>query len=76
MKDEMVETFEREYLISLLVDNQFNISRAANAAGCHRRTLYRMIHRHNIDLEAIQQQRQASRPVGDRRTPATNGSEP
>jgi len=61
IKDRMVGDFEREYLISLLVDNHFNISRAAEAAGCHRRTLYRMIHRHNIDLAAIQEQRRDSR---------------
>jgi DNA-binding NtrC family response regulator len=61
MKDKMVGDFEREYLISLLVENQFNISRAAAAAGCHRRTLYRMIHRHNIDLDTIQDQRRQSR---------------
>lgn len=61
IKDRMVGSFEREYLISLLVDNNFNISRAAEAAGCHRRTLYRMIHRHNIDLEVIQEQRKAAR---------------
>ena len=65
IKDRMVGSFEREYLISLLVDNGFNISRAAETAGCHRRTLYRMIHRHNIDLEVIQGQRKASRTGGD-----------
>lgn len=61
IKDRMVGDFEREYLISLLVENQFNISRAAEAARCHRRTLYRMIHRHKIDLEAIQEQRRQAR---------------
>jgi len=61
LKDHMVENFEREYLISLLVDHQFNISAAADAAGCHRRTLYRMIHRHKIELETIKDQRRASR---------------
>jgi two-component system response regulator AtoC len=57
----VVSSFEREYLISLLVENRFNITRAAAAAGCHRRTLYRMIHRNHIDIEAIKEQRRALR---------------
>jgi DNA-binding NtrC family response regulator len=60
-KDHVVRSFEREYLICLLAEHQFNISRAAAAAGCHRRTLYRMIHRHNIELDAIGEQRRAGR---------------
>lgn len=56
-KDRLVESFERDYLVGLLVEHQCNVSRAAQAAGCHRRTLYRMIHRHQIDLEAIRRQK-------------------
>jgi DNA-binding NtrC family response regulator len=55
-KDQLVRHFERDYLVSLLVDARFNISQAAEAAGCHRRTLYRMIHRHRLDLETLREQ--------------------
>lgn len=58
-KDEVVEHFERDYLISLLVEHRFNISRAAQSAGCNRRTLYRMIHRYGLDLEVLRQQQGA-----------------
>ncbi len=60
-KELVLGDFEREFLINLLAENQFNISKAAEAAGCHRRTLYRMIHRQNIDLKTIQRERRAQR---------------
>jgi len=63
-KDRVVGDFEREFLVNLLAENHFNISKAANAAGCHRRTLYRMIHRHGIDLKTIQLERRSQR-TGD-----------
>ncbi|MDK2970496.1 MAG: hypothetical protein PWP23_251 [Candidatus Sumerlaeota bacterium] len=69
-KDRMVGDFEREYLINLLAENSFNISRAAQAAGCHRRTLYRMIHRHKINLKTIQEERRAMRGNPQRVEPA------
>lgn len=62
-KDRIVGDFEREFLITLLAENRFNISKAAEAAGCNRRTLYRMIHRHGIDLKTIQGERRARREV-------------
>lgn len=60
-KDRLVSGFEREYLISLLAENHFNITAAAKAAGCHRRTLYRMIQRYDIDLDTIRRERRAVR---------------
>ncbi len=60
-KDRLVSGFEREYLVNLLADNHFNISRAAEVAGCHRRTLYRMIRRYHINLKTIQEERRAMR---------------
>jgi DNA-binding NtrC family response regulator len=62
-KDRLVSSFEREYLVNLLADNQFNISRAAEVAGCHRRTLYRMIQRYRINLKTIQEERSAMRAL-------------
>lgn len=67
-KDRMVAHFERDYLINLLAQNQFNISRAATTAGCHRRTLYRMIHRYGINLKTIQEERRSSRSSGSEGT--------
>ncbi|HOE96461.1 MAG TPA: sigma-54 dependent transcriptional regulator [Candidatus Sumerlaeota bacterium] len=58
-KTELVDHFERDYLVSLLIDQRFNISRAATVAGCHRRTLYRMIHRHRINLAELRRQHPA-----------------
>ena len=58
-KEAVVGDFERDFLVSLLVENEFNISRAALAAGCHRRTLYRMIHRYNLNLKPFRKQQHA-----------------
>jgi len=58
-KEAVVEDFERDFLVSLLLGNAFNISQAALAAGCHRRTLYRMIHRYNLDLKTLRKQQRA-----------------
>lgn len=74
-KDRLVAGFEREYLVTLLAENQFNISAAAKAAGCHRRTLYRMIQRYRIDLTAIQQERRAMRRNSDPSRQSTAGHE-
>jgi len=69
-KGRLVGGFEREFLVNLLADNQFNITKAAQAGGVHRRTLYRMIQRHRIDLKTIQDERRGARsqtaaPAGD-----------
>ena len=58
-KQHLVAHFERDYLVSLLVTHQLNVSRAAESAGCHRRTLYRMINRHNLDLRTLRENHQA-----------------
>ena len=47
------------------MENQFNVSKAAQAAGCHRRTLYRMIHRYDLDLESIRMQKQNGKKQDD-----------
>jgi DNA-binding NtrC family response regulator len=56
-KVQLVEHFERDYLIKLLLENHCNVSQAARAAGCHRRTLYRMVKRHQLDLDRIREQK-------------------
>jgi DNA-binding NtrC family response regulator len=60
IKKEIEHEFEHDFLIDLLEKNQFNISRAAREAGCSRRTLYRMIHRNNIDLDMIANKRKSN----------------
>jgi DNA-binding NtrC family response regulator len=42
------ERFEREYLAEVLRENQFNVSRAARAAGIRRQSLHRLLKRHGI----------------------------
>lgn len=76
-KDRLVAGFEREYLVTLLAENRFNISQAAKAAGCHRRTLYRMIQRYRIDLDTIRRERRAIREAtgGERQSPSPSPSE-
>jgi len=55
-KFQLIGDFERDYLIKLLLENHCNVSQAAQTAGCHRRTLYRMVKRHQLDLDAIRRQ--------------------
>lgn len=74
-KDRLVSGFEREYLVSLLAENRFNISQAAKAAGCHRRTLYRMIERYDINLDTIRRERRAMRPGAPKGGQPTPGAE-
>ena len=62
-KDRLVGDFERDYLVDLLVQHGLNITRAAAAAGCHRRTLYRMIHRHGLDLSTLRRERGPGGPT-------------
>jgi DNA-binding NtrC family response regulator len=59
-KSELMLHFEYDYLVALLVKHHFNISQAATDAGCHRRTLYRMIKRHQIDLDTLRRQSKAN----------------
>jgi len=49
LKAEVVGRFERNYLVSLLRDHAGNVSRAARAAGKHRRALTELLNKHGID---------------------------
>jgi transcriptional regulator with PAS, ATPase and Fis domain len=62
-KTEVMDQFERDYLVALLVEHRFNFSRAAQSAGCHRRTLYRMVHRHALDLKALRRHYKSKQPA-------------
>jgi two-component system, NtrC family, response regulator HydG len=52
-KRDVVQRFERDYLVEQLRRAHGNVSRAARDAGMNRRTLYRLIEKFDIDVEAI-----------------------
>jgi two-component system response regulator AtoC len=47
-KDQMVEAFERAYLIDLIDRYDGNVSRAATAAGIDRKSITRLMKKHGI----------------------------
>lgn len=49
-KDQWNRTFEREYLCSLLKQHGGNISQAARAAGVDRKTIHRLLKKHDLDV--------------------------
>jgi DNA-binding NtrC family response regulator len=50
-KAEMVQRFERTYLMEVLAACGGNVSHAARAAGKERRSFQRLIHKYDIDLQ-------------------------
>ncbi len=52
-KNNMVEEFERKYLLAILAENCGNVSRAAKAAGKDRRSFQRLLRKHNLDCTAF-----------------------
>ena len=55
-KNKLISSFEREYLITVLKDQDWNISKAAKFCGVDRRTLQRMLRRHHINIDDRLQQ--------------------
>ena len=55
-KKQMIEDFEREFLLSALRENEGNISRTAQEIGVHRTHLHDKIKEHDIDVDAIKQE--------------------
>jgi DNA-binding NtrC family response regulator len=49
-KRKWLESFEKKYFSDLLQDSNGNISRAAQKAGIDRKTIYRIMKRHNLDI--------------------------
>ncbi len=47
-KDRCIEAFEKQYLIGLLEDTSYNLSRVARMSGLNRRTIYRIMDKHGI----------------------------
>lgn len=52
-KANIIEQFEKDYVIKLLADNQGNITRAAKLAKMPRKSLYRLLDKHNISPKKI-----------------------
>ena len=49
-KRKWLESFEKKYFSNLLKESSGNISRAAQKAGIDRKTIYRIMKRHGLDL--------------------------
>jgi DNA-binding NtrC family response regulator len=52
-KEQLLETFEREYLSQLLARCEGNISRAARESGLHRKSIERLVKKYNFDARAM-----------------------
>ena len=50
-KNQLVETFERDYIVKLLERNGNNISRAAREAQIERAYLQRLVRKHELNLK-------------------------
>jgi two-component system response regulator GlrR len=48
-----VEQFEREYISTLLLCHEGNISRASKAAGKNRRAFWELIRKYGIDVQGF-----------------------
>jgi DNA-binding NtrC family response regulator len=52
-KQELVESFEREYLIQMLRSHGGNVTKAAQSSGVDRRTFHRLLSRYKIQSRDI-----------------------
>jgi len=52
-KEQLLETFEREYLQTLLRRCEGNMSRAARESGLHRKTIERLVRKHEVDTRGM-----------------------
>ncbi len=55
-KELLLETFEREYLTTLLARCEGNLSRAARESGLHRKTIERLVKKYALDPHGAQAQ--------------------
>ena len=54
-KEQLLETFEREYLTTILRRCDGNISRAARESGLHRKSIERLVKKYDLDARALRQ---------------------
>jgi two-component system, NtrC family, response regulator GlrR len=52
-KSRAIDEFERQYLETVLIHNQGNITRAARAARKNRRAFFELIRKHRIDVQSL-----------------------
>lgn len=52
-KDEVMDVFERAYLLRVLGRCEGNLARAAKESGLHRKSLERLVRKHRIDVKAL-----------------------
>jgi DNA-binding NtrC family response regulator len=52
-KEQLLETFEREYITSVLKRCEGNISRAARESGLHRKSIERLVKKFGLDARSI-----------------------
>jgi DNA-binding NtrC family response regulator len=52
-KEQLLETFERQYLASVLTRCDGNISRAARESGMHRKSIERLVKKYGLDARAM-----------------------
>jgi DNA-binding NtrC family response regulator len=52
-KEQLLEAFEREYLTTLLTRTQGNMSQAARESGLHRKTIERLVKKHELDAKGM-----------------------
>jgi DNA-binding NtrC family response regulator len=52
-KEQLLESFEREYLSQLLKRCEGNISRAARESGLHRKSIERLMKKYQLDAKAL-----------------------
>lgn len=52
-KEELVDPFEREYIIAQLERHSLNISAASRASGLSRKHLRHLMHKHGIGTERM-----------------------
>jgi DNA-binding NtrC family response regulator len=57
-KAKVVEQFERDYIRSLLLCHEGNISRASKAAGKNRRAFWELIRKYGIDAQGFRHHHQ------------------
>jgi DNA-binding NtrC family response regulator len=63
-KEQLLETFEREYITSILKRCEGNISRAARESGLHRKSIERLVKKFGLDARAIKSSAQAAAATG------------
>lgn len=52
-KESLLEAFERDYIVNILRQCEGNISEAARRSGLHRKSIERLVKKHDLDAKAL-----------------------